>query len=110
MGLKLNTNRLPRLSRFEKHALIAGLLLLAIIGCGATFPFKHYGLDAQNYDGTLLGPDPKQDLPLSECKPDERVRGKCVVMLSSEFFRMKFNYLDISNRLIACERRLAVEK
>lgn len=110
MGLKQNNNGLPGLGLWKKQTVIPGLLLLAIIGCGATFSYRHYGLDARSYDGSLLGPDPKQDLPLKVCEPDAVSTGKCMVMLAAEFYRLKADYLDMANRLIACERKLATGK
>lgn len=110
MGLKQKQFGFPSVGLLRKQTLIPVLLLSAIIGCGATFSFRHYGLDAKSYEGTLLGPDPKQDLELSVCEPDEVEKGKCIVMLRDEFYRLKLEYLDISNRLIACERKLLVGK
>lgn len=77
---------------------------LAVVACAATFPYRHYGLDAASYDGNLLGPESKDDLPLRVCAPDDQAKGKCVVLLTEEFFRMKQDYLDTKQRLIDCER------
>lgn len=88
------------LSRAFVAGLFCGLLLL---GC-AGFSYKHYGLAASTYEGTLLAPEEKDDIPLKVCAPDENASGKCIVMIAGEFYRMKQDYLETQKRLIDCEK------
>lgn len=80
-----------------------GLLFgLVLAGC-AGFQYKYYALDAASYEGALRGPEPKDDLPLTECQPDARVRGKCVVMLVDEFRAFRIDYDRIKTQLNECQ-------
>lgn len=73
-----------------------------LVGCAA-FSYRYYGLDAVSYDGKLLGPKPEDDISFMFCKPDETVKGKCVVMKADDFFRMKQDYNETKQRLIECQ-------
>ena len=87
----------------------------ALAGCAGFFPYKYYGMHLESYEGSLLGPKPKDDLPFTVCEPDPTPsvipsgpqpkpnRGKCVVMLSDEFFAMKQDMLETKKRLVECE-------
>ncbi len=82
-----------------------GLILGALlVGC-ASFNYRYYGLEAVSYEGKLLGPKPENDIPFSQCKPDDVVKGKCVVMLVDDFFSMKKDYEDTKAQLRACQGR-----
>lgn len=91
--------------------LLAGVALTAC--AGAKFSYRWYGLSAERYEGTLLGPKPENDLHFSVCEPDPEPspgaspvatkRGKCVVVLADEFARLRTDYLDLEQRLITCE-------
>jgi hypothetical protein len=91
---------------------VLGLSLgFVLFGCATiAFPYRYYGLDAVSYDGSLLGPKPAQDLSLKECEPDlekpgtPAKRGKCVVMLAPEFFKLKADHLKLQSDLIACQK------
>ena len=78
---------------------IACFFLMACAG----FQYKYYGIHPS--EGKLLGSKPEEDLPLSVCEPDERVKGKCVVLFTEEFKSLVLEYTDIKERLKACERR-----
>lgn len=84
---------------------IYGVLISSLfyLGCAVTFPYKHYGLDAQSYEGKLLGPKPTQDIDLKICKPDEQVSGKCIVMLGDDFHKMKADFKNLVEQLKACQ-------
>lgn len=80
---------------------LAGIFLT---GCLATtFPYKFYSLDADSYEGKLLGPEPKFDLPLSICKPTDTDKLKCLVVKQEEYLRMKQDYLQLLLDLQACQ-------
>lgn len=91
-----------------KYLVVCMSVGMLMLGCGttATFLYTVYGLDAKNYEGKLLGHDPtgKDDLELSVCKPDPKVKGKCVVLLSTEYFKLKSDYLDIKQKLIDLQK------
>lgn len=82
--------------------IICGVLLLSC--ASAAISYNYYGLAADSYDGKLLGVDESKDLPLSICEPDAKVKGKCVVMLKAEFFKMKSDLDQTREKLISCER------
>lgn len=101
----------------KAHALCL-IILLYLAGCAtAGFTYKWYGLEAESYQGKLLGPDPSLDLEFTKCQPDPDAspdpspnpapspeKGKCVVMLSSEFFAMKLAYEQLQKDLSNCQQ------
>jgi len=97
--------------KFLSLGLVIGFIL---DGCAtpAAFTYKYYGLSPVSYDGSLLGPTPAQDLNLKDCEPTPAtpttpaVKGKCIVMLSPEFYRLKGDYLTCEKSLIACQHGL----
>ena len=93
-------------SKLSKSLVVLGSSLW-LFACQAAekFPFAYYGLDAKSYSGRLLGPSPKQDLPLERCKPDEEVRGKCIVMLVDEFELFRLDWDRLKQELIECQKR-----
>lgn len=75
------------------------------MGCaGMAFVYNYYGLSAASYDGKLLAVDPKNDKDLSECAPDAQIKGKCIVMFSSEFYALKQDYLNVQQELSDCQK------
>lgn len=74
--------------------------------CGAVaqFSYHYYGLNAASYEGNLLGPTPAQDLPFATCKPTPGKASPCVAMLKDPFLALKADYLDLQNKLSACQR------
>ena len=89
---------------------------LALAGCAAMkFPYHWYGLQPFSYDGTLLGPEPKDDLPLSDCAPEPRpspgpspgppANGRCVVLKSEVFLKLRTDFLELEQRLSDCEAK-----
>ncbi len=96
----------------KRWQIIYGAMIgIALIACaGATFPFKHYGMNVPQecYDqGTLLGPKPEQDLSLKVCQPDERDKFKCVHLLTAEYQKLKKSHLDLQAKLAQCQREKA---
>lgn len=81
---------------------IAIFMLTTLGSCAAAFPYKFYGIVPST--STLLGPDPKQDLPLSLCEPDDEAKGKCVVLFREEFERLMSDYISTKERLKQCEQ------
>lgn len=80
-------------------------VMLCFVACAGLFPYKHYGLSLAQYtNGKLLGPDPKEDLDISVCAPDAQIKGKCVVMLSNDFFSMKSDFEQTKQALIDCQK------
>lgn len=81
----------------------AAVVILAMNSCAITFPYHHYGLEAESYKGKLLGPKPKDDLELSVCQPDGQNKAKCSVLLTEEFRRLKDDYLETKQLLKECQ-------
>ena len=79
----------------------ATIALIAMSSCASAFPYKWYGIDVDNQK--LLGSEPKNDLPLTVCRPDVPSRGECVVMFTDEFDRLASDYADKAARLKKCE-------
>lgn len=76
-----------------------------LISCAGLFTYKYYGMQLADYrEGKLLGPNPKDDLPISVCQPTEQDKGPCVVMLREAFFSMKKDFEQTKNNLIKCEQ------
>lgn len=85
---------------------------LLLVGC-AGVSLRYFALEGVSYEnGVLLADKPQNDLPFSYCKPDEikqpdgtiKIKRKCVVMLSDDFFKYKADYEDCKMRLNECER------
>lgn len=84
----------------SRNLVVLSSLVIGILGCGGTeFPYKYYGIDAKSYEGKLLGPTAKQDLPFAKCKPDDAQKGKCVLMLVDEFEMFRFDYMRCKETL-----------
>lgn len=83
---------------------IAIAIFLASVGgsCAAAFPYKYYGIIPST--STLLAKDPKYDLPLSLCEPDDQIKGKCVVLFVEDFERLLTDYAAMKERLKQCEQ------
>lgn len=88
-----------------KSFLLGAVSAFLITACaGAGFAYKFYGMQLASYEnGKLLGPTEKDDLPLSVCAPDASSQGKCVTMLSSEFFRLKTDFMMLEQQLQDCQ-------
>lgn len=89
-------------------------VLLGVIGCASTsFPYKFYGINADSYGGSLLGPTPADDIPFAQCSPDPEpspspsgavaVKGKCVVMKADAFFSLKLEFQQMQLDLQQCQ-------
>lgn len=85
---------------------IAFLMGVTISACMANklFPFRYYSLDAESYEGKLLGPSVDQDLLLSMCRPTDIDSAPCMVMFTSAFLRMKEAYMTCQVDLQAAQR------
>lgn len=91
--------------------LIIGLLFGACLSaCASAVQYRYYGMSIppESFDrGDLLGrqgSDGWPDMAFSICKPDQQVRGKCVVMQTAEFFSMKRELEQLRRDLDACQR------
>ena len=80
-----------------QQVVYSGMILLALIGCAATWPYPERVLSVQ--EGLLKGPEPKDDLPLSVCDPDEVSQAQCYVMLREEYRAMRKDYNNLKVRL-----------
>jgi len=82
--------------------LILGMLSTA---CGTGTKYKHYvvGNDFGTYEGTLYGPEEKDDIPFSRCKPDDLNKGKCIVVELLEFERILSDVDRMEKMLRACQ-------
>lgn len=91
----------------KRTILTASVLSFALLACAA-FPYKWFGiapLEGQILQGVMKGPEPKDDLPLSTCQPDEQNKGKCIIMLTAEFENLRADLIDTKERLRACENQ-----
>lgn len=77
-----------------------GFVFLVAASCAA-FPYKYYGIDPSA--SKLLGPTPRDDLPLANCQGVDGQKGKCAVLFIEEFERLMIDYTEIKNQLKACE-------
>jgi len=85
---------------------VLGFLAALILASCAGFSYRYYGMDQVIFDhGVLLGPSPNDDLPFSKCAPSGG-ENLCVVMFAEEFFAFKREYLDLRDRLEACEKKI----
>jgi hypothetical protein len=93
-----------------RQAVFFLLLAVTLVAC-AGFNYKYYGLEPVSYEGKLLGPKEKDDVPFKLCAPDpaiegepaKKTQGKCVVMFVDEFEKLRFEMVDMKERLKACE-------
>lgn len=84
------------------------ILILAFVSCASAFPYKWYGLSLPSYDqGSLLGEEEEDDLPMSVCEPDAEGVGQCSVMLIHEFEKLRLEYDQLKEDLQACQEQLA---
>lgn len=89
---------------------IAGYVLglMSVVAC-AGVTYKYYGISLPDecYDkGNLLGKLGNAgwpDLPLSQCRPDDVVKGKCVVQIQDEYFKMKTELEQCRQALSDCQ-------
>lgn len=80
---------------------------LLLVGCaGASYPYKYYGLAAASFQGSLVGPEPKDDVDLKKCEPTSANARPCIVIFTDVFLRAKEDYLNQQNRIIDLERQL----
>jgi hypothetical protein len=88
----------------NRHFTLGLLLGVCLAGCGG-FAFRWYGLRAVSYEGTLRGPEPKDDLPFARCSPTPEDQGPCVVMLTPEFEQYRKDYDRCKVELKDCQSR-----
>lgn len=81
-----------------------GAILVTACGAAASYPYRYYVLQANSYQGKLLGNKPENDLALSVCAPEPGKQGKCMVMLKDAYLQLKADYLDLQAKLAACQR------
>lgn len=81
-------------------------VMLAVTACGvaAQFNYRYYSVGADHYEGVLRGPTEKDDLPFSTCKPSQGKAAPCIAMLKDPYLQLKADYLDLQNKLSACQR------
>lgn len=84
-----------------KMAVTGVLLTVGAMSCASSFPYKYYGIWPSK--DVLLGSEPKNDLPLTFCEPDDVSKGKCVVFFTDEFDRLLTDYVSTKERLKRCE-------
>jgi hypothetical protein len=89
----------------DKRFILGAFSGVFLCACAATtFPYKYYALKADSYEGSLLGPKPEDDLPLSVCAPTAQDKAPCITVRRAEFLRIKSEYLDLIEQLQACQR------
>jgi 1-acyl-sn-glycerol-3-phosphate acyltransferase len=82
------------------------LLCVVVVAC-AGFKYKYYGIEplpGEELRGTLLGKEPKDDLSLSRCQPDDVSKGKCVVMFVEDWERLVTDYVEMQKKLEDCKK------
>lgn len=90
-----------------RHSFVSGFMIAIVcMGC-AGFSYKYYGMNGMDYSkGKLLGPDEGQDLDFYVCQPTPASKNPCVIMKTTEFFKMKLEHEDMKNKLKECEKSL----
>lgn len=83
---------------------LLGAMLATACGAAASYPYRYYVLRADSYKGTLVGNKAENDLPLAVCAPESGKEGKCLVMLKDAYLQLKADYLDLQNKLAACQK------
>lgn len=75
-------------------------------GCAASakFNYRYYVLQADRYEGKLLGDKPQNDLDLAVCRPENGKQAKCLVMLKDAYLQLKADYLNLSQQLADCQK------
>lgn len=68
-------------------------------GASASFNYRVYVLDADSYKGTLKARNEKNDLPLEECAPSDKVKDKCYVFKREEIMRLRSDYETMEEQL-----------
>lgn len=98
MGLRADTVR-------WKSFLLGAVSAFLITACaGLSFSYKFYGMQLASYEnGKLLGPTAADDLPMTTCQPDASAVGKCVVLATSEFYRLKADFMMLEQQLQDCQ-------
>lgn len=97
------------MKRAKTFILGYGFGVLTLVAC-ANVTYKYYGISMPDecYDkGTLLGKvgnDGWKDLPLTECKPDQSIKGKCVMQTTADFFNKEKDLQECQKALDACQR------
>lgn len=100
------------MKRNYTSGILTGLLIAAVmlVGCATVFPWPYYGPSMPDscYDqGTLLGKtgsDGWKDLPLSECKPDAKVKIKCITQKIDDFYSLKADDMKCHKDLQICQK------
>lgn len=91
--------------------LILGYALgvITLAGCAAAVEYHYYALDIPTdcYDkGQLIGKPGASgwvNLPFDECKPDDTIKGKCVVELSADHFAKEKELVQCRAQLSECQ-------
>jgi hypothetical protein len=82
---------------------LAPLALLLLSGCahGRDFDYPYYGIHPSK--GVLLGSKEKLDIPLTVCEPDEKIKGKCVVLDVLTWERIRADMIRLKHEMKALE-------
>lgn len=85
-----------------KRGLVISLLVLG--ACASTDFWKTpiYVLDHQN--AHLRATDPKDDLEIRVCDPDEQSKAKCYVLLREDYIALRKDYNELKQRVIDLEK------
>lgn len=92
------------MSRYTKVLLAITLQVVFFACAGATY--KYYFLDLPDgcyRSGMLLGHTPKDDLPLTECQPEEGNKAKCYVYKATDRERLMSDLTTCQVDLKACQ-------
>jgi hypothetical protein len=98
-------------TRLDARSLNLGatFVILSMIGCASTWSYTHYTLDVtalpEPQKGMVRAVNPKDDFDLTKCLPSATSKAPCNLLMESEYFRLKADYLAMEKRLIACEQR-----
>lgn len=85
-----------------KNLFVSLLLTACLLSCASfAFNYRYYELDVAN--GMLIGDKPEHDEPIAVCSPIPNDKFPCFVVKGTEWFKIKRDYEELSQRLKACE-------
>lgn len=88
-----------------KQFFLGFLLACSMIACASApiFPYKFFHLSGNNFAGTLLGKEPKDDIPFEACRPVNS-KQQCVVVQYPVLTALIVDYKQCKSDLIACQK------
>lgn len=86
-----------------KWFILGSVFFFGCATAGVPFFYRFYHLTGNDFSGTLLGANEKDDEPFTSCKP---VNGKqrCVVVFYTELNKLVADYKTTKTALIDCQK------